>query len=162
MLTACPAPCINSSNAGVVQPASPAVKASGYAATTVVRGLAAAGLGGRSGLALGIGLDRLLLVKRIPDIRLLRSGDPRSARQMLDLARYQPVSSLPAITQDLSVAVSDDNDEETLGDRVAMPSAPTRAVSRRSGCFPPPTSISDRLPRGQARAREPSGARRAP
>lgn len=77
MLTACPAPCINSSNAGVVPPASPAAKTSGYAATTVVRGLAAAGLGGRSGLALGIGLDRLLLVKRIPDIRLLRSGDPR-------------------------------------------------------------------------------------
>jgi phenylalanyl-tRNA synthetase alpha chain len=49
--------------------------------------LAAAGLPGRSGLALGMGLDRLLmLVKHIPDIRLLRSGDPRITRQMLDLA----------------------------------------------------------------------------
>ncbi len=80
--------------------------------------LAAAGLPGRGGLALGMGLDRLLmLAKRIPDIRLLRSGDPRIARQMLDLATYQPLSPMPTITRDLSVAVSAD-DEETLGDRV--------------------------------------------
>ena len=83
------------------------------------RVLAAAGLPGRSGLAVGMGLDRLLmLVKHIPDIRLLRSGDPRISRQMLDLARYQQVSSMPPITRDLSIAVSQDDDEETLGDRV--------------------------------------------
>lgn len=83
------------------------------------RVLAAAGLHGRSGLALGMGLDRLLmLVKGIPDIRLLRSGDPRVARQMLDLTRYRPVSTMPPITRDLSVAVGEDEDEETLGDRV--------------------------------------------
>jgi phenylalanyl-tRNA synthetase alpha chain len=81
--------------------------------------LAAAGLTGRSGLAVGMGLDRLLmLVKHIPDIRLLRSGDPRITRQMHDLARYQQVSSMPPITRDLSVAVWPDDDEETLGDRV--------------------------------------------
>jgi phenylalanyl-tRNA synthetase alpha chain len=81
--------------------------------------LAAAGLPGRGGLALGMGLDRLLmLAKGIPDIRLLRSADPRVARQMLDLDSYEPVSSMPAITRDLSVAVSADDDEETLGDRV--------------------------------------------
>ncbi len=81
--------------------------------------LAGAGLRGYRGLALGLGLDRLLmLAKRIPDIRLLRSGDPRVAGQMLDLARYRPVSSMPAITRDLSIAVADDDDEETLGDRV--------------------------------------------
>jgi phenylalanyl-tRNA synthetase alpha chain len=91
--------------------------------------LAAAGLGGRSGLALGMGLDRLLmLAKRIPDIRLLRSGDPRIAHQMLDLARYQPVSSMPAVTRDLSVAVPDDDDEETLGDRVR------NALGASAGC----------------------------
>ena len=83
------------------------------------RVLAIAGLTGRSGLAVGMGLDRLLmLVKHIPDIRLLRSGDPRVTRQMHDLARYQQVSSMPAITRDLSIAVSPDDDEETLGDRV--------------------------------------------
>jgi phenylalanyl-tRNA synthetase alpha chain len=83
--------------------------------------LAAAGLPGRGGLALGLGLDRLvMLAKQIPDIRLLRSADPRVARQMLDLTRYQRVSSMPAITRDLSVVVSagDDYDEETLGDRI--------------------------------------------
>ena len=83
------------------------------------RVLAAAGLPGHGGLALGMGLDRLLmLAKHIPDIRLLRSGDPRVTRQMRDLARYQPVSAMPAITRDLSVAVPGDEDEETLGDRV--------------------------------------------
>ena len=81
--------------------------------------LAAAGLPGWGGLALGMGLDRLLmLAKRIPDIRLLRSADPRVAGQMLDLAPYRQVSSMPAITRDLSLAVADDDDEETLGDRV--------------------------------------------
>jgi phenylalanyl-tRNA synthetase alpha chain len=83
------------------------------------RVLAAAGLPGRGGLALGMGLDRLLmLAKSIPDIRLLRSGDPRVAGQMLDLAPYRRVSSMPAITRDLSIAVADDEDGETLGDRV--------------------------------------------
>jgi phenylalanyl-tRNA synthetase alpha chain len=83
------------------------------------RVLAAAGLPGRSGLALGMGLDRLLmLVKHIPDIRRLRSADPRITRQMLDLASYQHVSPMPPITRDLSVAVPEDEDEETLGDRV--------------------------------------------
>jgi phenylalanyl-tRNA synthetase alpha chain len=81
--------------------------------------LAAAGLAGHGGLALGMGLDRMLmLIKGIPDIRLLRSADPRIADQMRDLARYQPVSSMPPITRDLSVAVAEDEDEETLGDRV--------------------------------------------
>ena len=81
--------------------------------------LAAAGLAGHSGLALGMGLDRMLmLIKGIPDIRLLRSADPRIADQMADLARYQRVSSMPPITRDLSVAVAEDEDEETLGDRV--------------------------------------------
>jgi phenylalanyl-tRNA synthetase alpha chain len=81
--------------------------------------LAAAGLAGCGGLALGMGLDRLLmLVKGIPDIRLLRSADPRIAGQLSDLAAYRPVSSMPPVTRDLSVAVDADEDGETLGDRV--------------------------------------------
>jgi phenylalanyl-tRNA synthetase alpha chain len=83
--------------------------------------LAQAGLAGHGGLALGMGLDRMLmLVKGITDIRLLRSADPRIAGQMRDLAGYQPVSSMPPVTRDLSVAVAadEDEDEETLGDRV--------------------------------------------
>jgi phenylalanyl-tRNA synthetase alpha chain len=82
--------------------------------------LRAAGLGsGYSGLALGMGLDRLLmLIKDIPDIRLLRSADPRVAGQMLTLDRYTAVSTRPAISRDLSVAVAAGDLAEDLGDRV--------------------------------------------
>lgn len=81
--------------------------------------LAGAGLGGWSGLALGMGLDRLLMLRAgIPDIRLLRSTDPRVAEQLLDLAPYRPVSDLPAVRRDLSVAVDADDEAEDLGDRV--------------------------------------------
>jgi phenylalanyl-tRNA synthetase alpha chain len=66
-----------------------------------------------------MGLDRLLMLRKgIPDIRLLRSADPRIAGQMTDLAPYRPVSSMPAIRRDLSVAVEDDATAEDLGDRV--------------------------------------------
>lgn len=81
--------------------------------------LAAAGLDGWSGLALGMGLDRLLMLRKgIPDIRLLRSADPRVSGQMDDLTPYRPVSLLPALTRDLSVAVASDDDSEELGDRI--------------------------------------------
>jgi phenylalanyl-tRNA synthetase alpha chain len=72
-----------------------------------------------SGLAMGLGLDRLvMLVKGIDDIRLLRSTDPRVASQLSDLAPYEPVSAMPPVTRDLSVAVAADLDDELLGDRV--------------------------------------------
>jgi len=72
-----------------------------------------------SGLAMGLGLDRLLmLAKGIDDIRLLRSTDPRVAAQMLDLEPYRPVSSQPAIRRDLSLAVDVRRTAEELGDRV--------------------------------------------
>ena len=81
--------------------------------------LAGAGLDGWSGLALGMGLDRLLMLRcDIPDIRLLRSTDPRVASQLLHLQPYRPVSDLPAVRRDLSVAVDADDDAEDLGDRV--------------------------------------------
>jgi phenylalanyl-tRNA synthetase alpha chain len=81
--------------------------------------LSRAGLPGYRGLALGMGLDRLLMLRKgIPDIRLLRSADPRIAGQMHDLAPYQPVSAMPAIRRDLSVAVDPGSDDETIGDQV--------------------------------------------
>lgn len=83
--------------------------------------LAAGGLdpGAWSGLALGMGLDRALMLRKgIDDIRLLRSADPRVAAQMLDLAPYRPVSAMPPLVRDLSVAVSDGVTAEELGDRV--------------------------------------------
>ncbi len=82
--------------------------------------LAASGLPSHaSGLAMGLGLDRLaMLAKGIDDIRLLRSTDPRVAAQMGDLAPYRPVSVMPPIRRDLSIAVDADLDAELLGDRI--------------------------------------------
>jgi phenylalanyl-tRNA synthetase alpha chain len=81
--------------------------------------LAGAGLARHGGLALGLGLDRLLMLRKgIPDIRLLRSADPRVTSQMLDLAPYRPVSAMPAVRRDLSVAVDAGTDDEILGDRI--------------------------------------------
>ena len=74
-----------------------------------------------SGLAMGVGLDRLVMLRKgIPDIRLLRSTEPRIASQMLDLAPYRPVSLMPSIRRDLSLAVGPDvaADNEAIGDRV--------------------------------------------
>jgi phenylalanyl-tRNA synthetase alpha chain len=72
-----------------------------------------------SGLAMGIGLDRVLMLRKgMDDIRLLRSKDPRIAAQMLDLLPYREVSDKPAIRRDLSVAVARDDAAEELGDRV--------------------------------------------
>ena len=72
-----------------------------------------------SGLAMGVGLDRLLMIaKGIDDIRLLRAEDPRIARQMLDLEPYRPVSNQPAARRDLSVMVRAGLEPEEVGDRI--------------------------------------------
>jgi len=91
----------------------------GVAAPAVLR---RAGLDDRwTGLAMGPGLDRLLMLRKgIGDIRLLRSTDSRVAKQLLDLSPYQPVSSMPPVRRDLSLVVgaSTDTSDEALGDRV--------------------------------------------
>ena len=72
-----------------------------------------------SGLALGMGLERALMLRKgIPDIRYLRAEDPRIAPQMLPLDPWQHVSPLPASRRDISVVVEEDEDEETLGDQI--------------------------------------------
>jgi phenylalanyl-tRNA synthetase alpha chain len=74
---------------------------------------------GWSGLAMGLGLDRLtMLAKGIDDIRLLRSADPRISEQMTDLSPYRPVSVMPPARRDLSVVVAADLDADLLGDQV--------------------------------------------
>jgi phenylalanyl-tRNA synthetase alpha chain len=88
----------------------------GVAATAV---LERAGLEGYAGLAMGLGLDRLvMLLKGIDDIRLLRSAAPRVRAQMEDLAPYRRVSTMPPIRRDLSIATARSLDVELLGDRV--------------------------------------------
>jgi phenylalanyl-tRNA synthetase alpha chain len=81
--------------------------------------LAGAGLSGWHGLALGMGLDRFLMLRKgIPDIRLLRSSDPRVTAQLSDLEPYRAVSSLPAVARDLSLVVDRDDNSEDIGDRI--------------------------------------------
>jgi phenylalanyl-tRNA synthetase alpha chain len=88
----------------------------GLAAEHVLHG---AHLDRHTGLAMGIGLDRVLMLRKgMADIRLLRATDPRIANQMRDLSLYRPVSNRPAIARDLSLAVAEDDDVELLGDRV--------------------------------------------
>jgi phenylalanyl-tRNA synthetase alpha chain len=81
--------------------------------------LAENGLPQASGLAMGLGLDRVLMLRKgIDDIRLLRSLDPRIAGQMQDLAPYRPVSAMPPVRRDLSLAVDESATAEELGDAV--------------------------------------------
>jgi phenylalanyl-tRNA synthetase alpha chain len=78
-----------------------------------------AGLSYHHGLAMGLGLDRLLMLRKgIPDIRLLRATDPRIASQLLDLAPYRAVSVMPPVRRDLSIVVERATDAEQLGDEV--------------------------------------------
>jgi phenylalanyl-tRNA synthetase alpha chain len=59
-----------------------------------------------SGWASGIGLDRLVMtLKSIPDVRYLRSTNPKIAVQMQDLRPYREVSNQPAIQRDMSYSV---------------------------------------------------------
>ena len=82
-------------------------------------GLAAITRPGTWGLAMGLGLDRLVMLRKgVDDIRLLRASDPRVASQMGDLAPYRPVSLMPPVRRDLSIAVDTPLDAESLGDAV--------------------------------------------
>jgi phenylalanyl-tRNA synthetase alpha chain len=83
------------------------------------RVLASGGLGEHSGLAMGIGLDRAVMLRKgIGDIRLLRSKDPRVAAQMRDLEAYREVSAQPPARRDMSIACVPGLTDEDLGDRV--------------------------------------------
>jgi phenylalanyl-tRNA synthetase alpha chain len=74
-----------------------------------------AGLPTHSGLAMGLGLDRLFMLRKgIADIRLIRSTNTKVSDQMLDLAPYKPVSAMPAIVRDLSLCVDQSVGEEEM------------------------------------------------
>lgn len=81
--------------------------------------LRASGLAGHAGLAMGLGLDRLLMLRKgIDDIRLLRASDPRIASQLVDLAPYRAVSTMPPVRRDLSLVLDGPAEAEELGDRI--------------------------------------------
>ncbi len=72
-----------------------------------------------SGLALGMGLDRAVMLRKdIPDIRYLRSTEPAIHSQMADMDPWRDVSTLPPIRRDMSVVVDAQKDDELLGDQV--------------------------------------------
>jgi phenylalanyl-tRNA synthetase alpha chain len=72
-----------------------------------------------SGLASGLGLDRLVMtLKDIPDVRYLRSDNSRIAAQMYDLEEYRPVSLQPAILRDLSYSVPEEYVEEDISQEI--------------------------------------------
>jgi phenylalanyl-tRNA synthetase alpha chain len=68
---------------------------------------------GVRGLAMGLGLDRLLMLRKgIPDIRRVRD-------ELLDLSPWKPTSNQPLARRDLSLAIDPSHAEaELLGDRV--------------------------------------------
>ena len=73
------------------------------------------------GLALGMGLDRLTMLRKgIPDIRLLRDTNERVQAQMHDLQPWRAVSRLPSITRDISLAVTPGQSEELLTENMLL------------------------------------------
>ena len=72
-----------------------------------------------SGWALGMGLDRLVMtLKDIPDIRYLRSTNPKIAIQMKDLSKYHEISNQPAIRRDMSYSVPSSYVEEDINEDI--------------------------------------------
>lgn len=70
-----------------------------------------------SGLAMGLGLDRALMLRKgLDDIRYLRSTAVTVVDQMKDLAPWRPVSQQPAAKRDLSISRTEPLDDELLGD----------------------------------------------
>ena len=68
-----------------------------------------------SGLALGMGVERLIMArKNLPDIRLIRSTDPRVIKQMTNMEPFKNVSDQPAITRDMSYMVGKNDTEEDI------------------------------------------------
>lgn len=73
------------------------------------------GLSEYTGLALGMGLERLaMIIKNIDDIRILNSNNPLIQKQLTNLNKYKPISNQPSTKRDLSIAVDKELLEEEL------------------------------------------------
>ncbi len=72
-----------------------------------------------SGLALGMGVERLIMArKNLPDIRLIRSIDPRVVKQMTNMNKFKNVSDQPAISRDISYCVNKNDTEEDICENI--------------------------------------------
>ena len=72
-----------------------------------------------SGLALGMGVERLIMArKNLPDIRLIRSTDPRVVSQMANFETFKQVSNQPALARDMSYCVDGDDTEEDICEKI--------------------------------------------
>ena len=72
-----------------------------------------------SGLALGMGIERLVMArKNLPDIRLIRSIDPRVTKQMINMAKFKNISNQPAIVWDMSYCVNKNDTEEDICENI--------------------------------------------
>ena len=72
-----------------------------------------------SGLALGMGLDRLVMArKNLSDIRLLRATNPKVAEQMHDMLPYKEISNQPPTTRDLSYVVDINSEPEDISEGI--------------------------------------------
>jgi phenylalanyl-tRNA synthetase alpha chain len=74
-----------------------------------------------SGLALGMGIERLIMARKdLPDIRLIRSTDPRVIKQMTNMEKYKSVSDQPAMSRDMSYVVSSQDTEEDICENIRV------------------------------------------
>lgn len=109
---------------------------------------------GCTGIALGLGLDRLAMIaKDIDDIRLLRSSNPRISEQMKTLEKYKPVSKYPAVTRDISLALEKSLTIEDISEmiRVVLPRSQQEAIQEIQ--LISETSYEDLPPKARSRLR---------
>lgn len=79
------------------------------------------------GLALGMGLDRLVMLRKgIPDIRLLRDPHPKAQAQMQNLLPWKAISRLPSTCRDISLAMAPAQSVESITEKI-MAAAGNRA-----------------------------------
>lgn len=73
------------------------------------------------GLAMGVGLDRLVMVKKdLPDIRLLRDDLPGVQNQMRNLDPWKPVSRQPIAKREISIARQKGEIDEAITEDVLL------------------------------------------
>lgn len=72
-----------------------------------------------SGLALGMGVERLIMArKNLPDIRFIRSTDPRIIKQMTNMEPFKSVSDQPAMSRDISYCIDKNYSEEDICEKI--------------------------------------------